>query len=256
MSAQRTTWRAKEPEAAARRVAGRPVQAFWPLLAPSFRWVLLPPHRHTGVDEIEWEWRASPTPAKPGATDLNDLRSRLRDSLDLLATDLRRRPSLPEGLAAAALLDEFEQIFGALRHAPDSVLAEYAVLTDLGWMVRSWGVSRPSPARADAPAPSDDAPAAQSKKPDAPASASSRRKRWLLVWTLLGVTIAAAVWWTYHGNETTASADEPTPAENKTKQIDTNPIAAGSPPSDVGKATDQKPHTAKKPLAPVARAAS
>lgn len=248
MSAARTTWRATEPEAAARRVAGRPAQAFWPLLAPSFRWVLLPPHRRAGVDAIDWEWRASTSPAKPGAADLNDLRARLRDSLDLLAADLRRRPALPDGLAAAALLDEFEQVFGALRHASDPVLAEYAVLTDLGWMLRSWGVSRPSPARADAPAPSAAAPATEAKATEIPAreAASSRRKQRLLLWSLPAVALIAAFGWQYRAHETRSPDDVTTQADAARAPEPKEPgpavdIALAAPPSADRDAAAPKP---------------
>lgn len=215
MSAPRTIWRATDPEAAARRVAGRPAHAFWPLLAPSFRWVLLPPHRRAGGDAIEWEWRASPSPAKPGPADLNDLRARLRDSLDLLAQDLRRRPTLPDGLAAAALLDEFEQIFGALRHSPDQVLAAHAVLTDLGWMLRSWAFARPAPARADAPAPSiaDHPPSSPPPASSANAGAPARRTRRWLVWALPALVLAAAAWWRHQAKETPPYADSPAQPE-------------------------------------------
>ncbi len=149
MSEEVVRWRVDEAANAATLVRELPLHAFWTLLAPSFRWVLLPPQRRAGGEEITWEWQSPAPPRTPEAADLEDIRLRLRDGLDLLEEELQRHPALPERLSADELVDAMKEALQELRFGSDDTLAAFAVHTTRGWMLRSWGFATPSPAQAE-----------------------------------------------------------------------------------------------------------
>ena len=166
MSEEVVRWRVGEAANAATLVRDLPLHAFWTLLAPSFRWVLLPPQRRAGGEEITWEWQSPAPPRTPEAADLEDIRLRLRDGLDLLEEELQRHPALPERLSADELVDTMKEALQELRFGSDDALAAFAVHTTRGWMLRSWGFATPSPAQADGDAVEG--------RPDLPAATPAR----------------------------------------------------------------------------------
>ena len=139
-------WRAEDSEAGAQRIGGRPAQAFWRRLRPCFRGVLLEPHRRAGEGRVSWRWTGPSEPGAPGAAELTGLRRRLGTGLADLAADLERDEEAG-GAEARDLHAGMETLVTDLINAPDARLAGYAIRTEAGWMIRSWGIARPSPAR-------------------------------------------------------------------------------------------------------------
>jgi len=198
MNSTESRWQVGEAAGEATRVGGTHVHAFWPLLAPSFRWVLLPPHRRADGDRITWEWRGAHERRVPLPSDLEDLRLRLRDGLDLLEDDLKRAPALPERVSAEDLSDAMKEALHELRFGPDTTLAAHAVYTTHGWMLRSWGFPKPSPATSDAERSQEDdaepiVQAAPSPAPSPFARTAGRARRLptrRLIAGLLGAALA------------------------------------------------------------------
>jgi hypothetical protein len=139
-------WKAEDADEGAQRIAGRPAQAFWRRLRSSFRGVLLEPHRRAGDGRVSWSWTGPTDPAVPGSVELADLRQRLAAGLINLAAELERDEETGGG-EAVALHEGMQSLIGGLNAAPDAELATFAVRTEMDWMIRSWGIVRPSAAR-------------------------------------------------------------------------------------------------------------
>ncbi len=147
MNSPLTAWFADDPEAGAARVGGRPVQAFWVLLRPSFRRVLVEPHRRAGGGVVGWRWTAPAEPRTPEAGELAELRARLKNALSDLAADFERREGDAGGGAPPELLTAMRNIVHGLLNLSDANLGEYAVWNEAGLLIRSWGFKRPAPAK-------------------------------------------------------------------------------------------------------------
>ncbi|MFA6286441.1 MAG: hypothetical protein WC661_03585 [Opitutaceae bacterium] len=144
MSQDWTQWQATDSEAAATKVCGRPVQALWPLLRPAFHWVFLEPHRRAGEGTVVWTWSSPRDPSRPEAADLAALRRALRNALLDLTDIIDRRDAMPAGIESRELRSSMNGIVNDLLMADDARMASHAVLTEFGWMIRSWGFDRPS----------------------------------------------------------------------------------------------------------------
>ncbi len=200
-------WRAEDAESGAQRIAGRPAQAFWRRLRPSFRGVLLEPHRRAGDGRVTWSWNGPTEPALPAGADLASLRKRLGAGLLNLSAELERDAEEGGG-EAAALREGMQSLINGLTQAADAELAGFAVRTETGWMIRSWGIARPSPSRRadeveDAPpaepepVPSVVMPAPPPVVPAASAAAGPARPRvaaWLAGGLLVSGLVALAIW--------------------------------------------------------------
>ncbi len=220
-------WRVSESAGAATSIRGAPVHAFWPVLASSFRWVLLPPHRRAGGDEIMWKWRSEPAPRTPQAPDLDDLRLRLRDGLDLLEEELQRHPALPERLSPEDLIGGMKQALHELRFGSDATLADFAVYTTLGWMLRSWGFPRPSPAQADTgatPYPAESPPTPRLPPTRATNQPGKRLRRRILA-AGLGATLAVALAYCGHRARTLRADNEASATPEDSTRIQEAPAA-------------------------------
>jgi hypothetical protein len=194
----RVDWSAEDAVGGALRVGDRPVQAFWPLLRGSFRRVLLAPHRRASGDTIIWSWSAPPVPAVPTSADLDGVRRRLGHALVDLAEELDRRDAQA---GSRELPGAVEEMVRGLMRAPDAQLAACAVSTEMGWMVRSWGVATPAPAQCSASV-EDERPADEDRVVDseealvvAPSRSGGRRRRLLAGAIIAGLIFAAAAWW-------------------------------------------------------------
>jgi len=147
MSGELASWIADDPEAGATRVGGRPVQSFWMLLRPSFRWVFVAPHRRAGGAVVAWRWSAPATLRTPEPAELADLRSRLKNALTDFTVGFERREGGAASGAPPELLTAMRNIVRSLLQSSDAKLGEYAVRSDAGLLIRSWGFSQPSPAK-------------------------------------------------------------------------------------------------------------
>jgi hypothetical protein len=199
MSGGNVDWRADDAETGAQRIAGRPAQAFWRRLRPCFRGVLMEPHRRAGDGRVSWSWTGPAEPGVPGGADLAGLRRRLGAGLANLAAELERDEEAGGG-EAAELHAGMEALVADLTGAPDGRLAAYAARTEAGWMIRSWGVARPGPARrADEADAEPVAKAAEEsaaidtteKLPTGNATTGRRRLVWVLL--IMGA-LGAAAW--------------------------------------------------------------
>ncbi len=196
-------WKADDGEEGSQRIAGRPAQAFWRRLRPSFRGVLLEPHRRAGDGRVGWSWTGPAEPLVPGSADLASLRKRLGAGLANLAAELERDEETG-GVESAALHEGMESLIAGLTGAPDAELAAFAVRTETGWMIRSWGISRPAAARRadgvenEPPAEPESVPGAAVHEPvpalpaAAPAKHSSPRRR-IVSWLVGGLVVLALV---------------------------------------------------------------
>jgi len=177
MSPDQVDWRAEDIEEAGLQVGGRPAQAFWLLLKPAFRRVLMEPHRRTGAGTVGWTWKDSRIPTSPSAADLRALRDRMRGALDEFAAELTWRD---EG-AADGRPSELHQMMAAMVRdlitSGDDRLAAHAVFSNSGWMIRSWGFSQPAKAiRDEEDGNTSESPSSGTR--DVIPSPSRRRRRW------------------------------------------------------------------------------
>lgn len=199
MSDGNVDWRADDAETGAQRISGRPAQAFWRRLRPCFRDVLLEPHRRAGDGRVSWSWTGPAEPGVPGSGDLAGLRRRLGAGLANLAAELERDEEAGGG-EAGELHAGMEALVADLTGAPDGRLSAYAARTEAGWMIRSWGIVRPGPARrADEADAEPVAEAAEESatfdttKKIATGNATTGRRR--LVWVLLiSGALGVVVW--------------------------------------------------------------
>ncbi len=126
-------------------VGDRTLHGYWPVLAPYFRDVLLPPHRRDEEQVVAWQW--TELPGAPTALELAALRQRLRRDGEIFAdasevagnpsagTERRGTADSP-GLVAAVrcLVDE-------LAALADADLAARVARTEPGLRIHSWGVA-------------------------------------------------------------------------------------------------------------------
>jgi hypothetical protein len=211
MNDERVPWQADDPESGAVQVSGRPIHASWSMIREHFRRVFLEPHRPAGSDVVGWRWLGGSVPRTPEAADLADLRQLLQHGLLDITADLERRPEDPTTTSPRELLAAIKSIVGDLIEGTDIDLGTYAVETDSGWFIRSWGFSHPAPAKL-----ADPSEAAVETPPEAPVEheapvvkppVSKRTKR--VRWVAGGVVVvgaAAAVFWV-KGCARTASSE-------------------------------------------------
>ncbi|MCS6243472.1 MAG: hypothetical protein H2172_06385 [Opitutus sp.] len=200
MNDERIPWQADDPESGAVQVSGRPVHASWSMLREHFRRVFLEPHRPAGSDMVGWRWLGGSVPRAPEAADLADIRQLLQHALLDITADLERREEDPAITSPRELLAAVKSIVHDLTEGTDIDLGTYAVETDTGWFIRSWGFSHPAPAKladpseAVAETPSE-APVAHEAHVEKP-PVTKRTK--LVRWGAGGVVVlaaAAAVFW-------------------------------------------------------------
>ncbi len=128
--------------------AARPLFSTWPLLAPHFRGVLLPPQNRPD-ESVQWSWNEPAGAAPPSAAELGALRQRLAISQQVFdeachgESDTSARAATVE--AVRHRMSEITRVLAAL---PDPALAGYAARTDRGLFLHSWGLARPLTPRA------------------------------------------------------------------------------------------------------------
>ncbi|CAM2858952.1 hypothetical protein RAHE111665_04475 [Rariglobus hedericola] len=240
---------------AAARVGDRPVHAFWPMLRPSFRWVLLEPHRRASGDSISWAWRADRAPSSPSHADLCALRQRLGDALVDLAAELDRRAA--DSGASMELYPVIESTVRTLIRASEAQLSVYAVSTESGWMIRSWGFSIPAKAvcaagAADEVEPQETAAATKEdvKYLEHPPKLRHRR-RWVALMVTCVVLIggAAMLFLRSENNDTRATIKPPSARETASIVPDRDQVAEENGPVATIRATamkDQPPSVASR----------
>lgn len=131
------------------RVSGRPIHAYWLLLAPHVREILLAPERHLGEHTLAWSWELPENDAAESFSkaDCSTARSHLTTTLECLRLELERA----EGSAS----DERHQLLRQLSSSldawaagllarSDAQLAGYLARTERGLMFHSWGLSHPA----------------------------------------------------------------------------------------------------------------
>ena len=229
MSAERIPWRADDPEGEAVPVGGRPVHALWLQIKPSFRRVFLEPHRRAGAGTVSWRWAGAEAPRLPEHADLADLRERLKHALLDLTADVERRESDPTSTGPRELLAAIKTIVQQLMEGSDEDLGTYAIENDAGWFIRSWGFSRPSPAKqevatdqaedekeneepesdsAEKPA-GEEPPAAVPTEVKPPHPKPSKRGRWVAAGVVITGAIGAFFWTKGCTRQTPAAGQHP-----------------------------------------------
>lgn len=172
-------------------VAGHPLHAYWLLIAPHLRDVLLPPQRRFGDDHLSWSWLGPAEAPPPTAAELARLQQRLEAGLDSLAE------SEEESGERRALR---EQVARTLRTWAEGVssglndrFAGYVARTDHGWQVHSWGLSTPGPVTTPGRVADPEATASPAAKTTN--AREHRLRRWwpLRFILLLGVLVAVGV---------------------------------------------------------------
>jgi hypothetical protein len=210
-------WVAELPINAADRssplVAGRSVHAFWLLIVPHFRSVLLPPQRRLDEAVVDFTWVQPADHRAITGADLVSVRRQLAAGAEALADAAADCPATDEligGCNRRTLMVELAQsmtaVVAALLQLPDGQLAEYACRTTTGVRLHSWGAPQPGPPRQSDP-PSrpdrDDHEALSSaviagEQPEFPVAKQSRRRRKGLL--IVGLSVPAilvavtAVW--------------------------------------------------------------
>ncbi len=214
MTDERVVWRADDPERSAMSVGGRPVHAWWMLLKPSFRRVLMEPRRRAGAGTVAWVWESPELPAAPSVVDLADVRARLKEALLDLSDDMERRREPVAGLSPAELVEAMRTMVNGLVRAADAELSAQAVLTPGGWMVRSWGIKSPAVAvrEQDGTQSREGEQAGMIAAGGAPSGQTSGTRRRLtliaVVLALVAALTAAGVFWTRRAGGTTQPAEQ------------------------------------------------
>lgn len=197
MSRGRASWQAEDMGGANAQVGGRSLHAFWPLLRTHFRWVLMEPHRRVSGDATSWLWNAPQTPPAPKSADLAGLRQRLGDAFVDFVGELERRDAVSSGVGAGELSAAVESTVHGLMRMPDGQLAAYAVLTDTGWMIRSWGFRVPAKATCTAEPEDETSAVTESDRGATFASLRGRKSRRFLLWLIIigALLLAAGAAW-------------------------------------------------------------
>lgn len=243
MNDERIPWQADDPESGAVQVSGRPIHASWSMLREHFRRVFLEPHRPAGSDVVGWRWLGGSVPRAPEAADLADIRQLLQHALLDITADLERREEDPASSSPRELLAAIKSIVHDLTEGTDIDLGTYAVETDTGWFIRSWGFSNPAPAKLADPetAAAETPPETPPETPvvdDGPAVHPPAKKRpKLVLWAASGVVVigaAAAVFW-FKGHARTSPAEvpsgQPAPASGETHEAPVAEAVHQPPPS-------------------------
>jgi len=188
--------------AAILRIDQRVVHQYWPLIAPYFRNVLLPPQRRAEADIVAWSWREDGEKA-PTGKELRALRQRLaEDQADFLdyARDGKGAGGNARGQASigqiASAMDGWVARVVAM---PDQQFSTFVAATDAGLRLHSWGVATAAvPSYPDAPAREAHEPATAGAQAQEP---SGRTRRWivlaLLLFLLAGGGWTGWRWWSH-----------------------------------------------------------
>ena len=138
-------------------VGHKQLHHFWPLLAPCFRDVLVPPHYLIDEEAVTWTWRESEEAPPPSATELGEFRRRLEAARERFSRDVAGgRVGRGSGSATRGVAGNVEQLEAVMvamvkdlagRAEPD--LKRFVCRTESGLRVHSWGAG--APARPDYP---------------------------------------------------------------------------------------------------------
>ena len=246
MSREVVAWRAEDAEHTALQVGRRPVQALWPLLRPNFRYIFLPPHRRAGSGVVAWRWRGAQKPSTPAAADLAVLRRRLSNALQDLSVELDHREGVVAGVGSWELHVTMEKLVGSLMQATDAQLATYAVKTESGWLIRSWGFVTPGAAEietAEEKAAAETEAAIEPEPEVATNAATAPRRRWvgMLSWSAGAGIVLGGLGMAYQNGWFTPSENH---AERSAERgAETRPIDAPAP-KPVAKVSTPTPHAA------------
>jgi len=125
-------------------VAGRALHQYWSLLAPHFRGIFLPPQWRADGTGVAWSWREPATPSPLTSAELATVRKRLAGAQRSLADAAESAPpsagASPASASLAAVQACTAEIAAALAALPDPALAAYAVRTESGNLLHSWGL--------------------------------------------------------------------------------------------------------------------
>ncbi|HRE81338.1 MAG TPA: carboxypeptidase-like regulatory domain-containing protein, partial [Opitutaceae bacterium] len=130
------TWQAGSD--AAFCVGDRPLFAFWPLLQPFTKNVLLSPHSHVSDQTVSWSWLELEKALTPTAAQLSGVRKRLEAAVAAILDTIAEEPpaSTQQILSVAA------SVLKGLAMKSDSALLAFCAATVSGVMVHSWSFRR------------------------------------------------------------------------------------------------------------------
>lgn len=191
-------------------IGERTLHSFWPILAPYFRDVLLPPHRRDEEQLVAWHW--TEVPGAPTARELAALRQRLRRDAAIYteAMEAEEKPA-PSGEQRGAadrrgLVPAVRGMVDALGALADAELADRVARTGHGLRLHSWGAStsgvvgvtggHSGTGRPDAgAAPATPPLPALRPTTEQGGRGARRRRRAAGAGVAVAVTLAAAWWW-------------------------------------------------------------
>ena len=240
MNDERIPWQADDLESGAVQVSGRPIHASWSILREHFRRVFLEPHRPAGSDVVGWRWLGASVPRAPEAADLADLRLLLQHALLDITADLERREEDPANTSPKEILAAIQTIVHELSESTDIDLGTYAVETNTGWFIRSWGFSHPAPAKLADPSTEAEETAQETPVDQAvpevkpPVTKRTKLIRWA-AGVLVVIGAATAFFWVKGGARTSHREVKPNQPELATGRTPSAPAA---------EATHQDPHLA------------
>src|SRR5690606_14002845 len=180
------------------RVGGRPIHAYWLLLAPHVRDVLLAPQRHLGDQKLGWSWdppkdhvnesfsAAECADARQRlAAALERFRHELEESADPVASDERQR-------LLCQLSSSLDAWAAGLITGSDARVTGYLARTRHGLMFHSWGLAQPAQALAapSLPGQGDAATAARASHQTTP---QRRWRRWMIFLAIIATATLALV---------------------------------------------------------------
>ncbi len=179
-------------------IAGRPMQAYWFVLAPYFRDILLPPQRRVEDAVIVWAWEEPLDAAPLAPADLAAVRERLQRGTDLLTDASETSDSgEPHRQALLRLLSErLQRVAQRLAELPDVALSGYVARTVEGVRLHSWGFLAPGQPTVASETREGSADRFTPSEPSLHPTRRLRRKRWvaltLALVTLVGLWIFPA----------------------------------------------------------------
>jgi hypothetical protein len=177
-------------------VGARPLHQYWPLLAPYFRDLLLPPHRRSDAENVSWTWEpaAAAQPLEP--RELATVRKRLAHDQRLFAEHVESAHAAEAHRQAGIdrLAEAMAENVRRLAALGDAELAAFVCRTEAGLRVHSWAATiaaTPVSAETRAAAEKGGGNATPASKP----RRSKRRGAWLVIAGTAVATVFAVMAW-------------------------------------------------------------
>lgn len=119
-------------------VRDRPLFAFWTLLQPFTKNVLLSPHSHVSAQTVSWSWLEPERATAPTPAQLSGVRKRLDGAVVALLDAIGEEPPA----STQQVLSEAVSVLKELMMKSDSALLSFCAATVSGVMVHSWSFRR------------------------------------------------------------------------------------------------------------------